>query len=98
MRTNLEPEQLGDFLEAPTLAILATRFRDGRILLSPVWYEWDDHGFTIILETGDTKARQLQRDPSVSIVVAEDAVPYRSLEVRGQARVITTDPAAVVQV
>jgi hypothetical protein len=39
MRKNLNPEELGDFLEQGKCAILATHFRDGRVLLSPVWHE-----------------------------------------------------------
>lgn len=96
MRKNLKPEDLGDFLELGNCAILATHFRDGRVLLSPVWFEWRDNGFTVILEVGDTKARQIERDPAVSIIVTEDTLPYRSLEVRGKARVVSGDTAAVV--
>ncbi len=96
MRKNLKPEDLGDFLELGNCAILATHFRDNRMLLSPVWFEWRDKGFTVILEVGDTKARQIERDPNVSIIVTEDALPYRSLEVRGKAQVISGDTAAVV--
>lgn len=96
MRKNLKPEDLGDFLELGNCAILATHFRDGRVLLSPVWFEWRDHGFTVILAVGDIKARQIERNPAVSIIVTEDTLPYRSLEVRGNARVVSGDTAAVV--
>ena len=41
MRKNLPVEELGDFLEQPFNATLATYRRDGSVLLSPVWYDSD---------------------------------------------------------
>jgi PPOX class probable F420-dependent enzyme len=85
VRKNLQPNDLGDFLEQPRLATLATHFVDGTILLSPVWYEWRDGGFTILIGNNEVKTRHLKRDPRASIVVAEDVLPYRGIEVRGEA-------------
>lgn len=39
MRRDLEPDDVGDLLEQPLLAVLATRIRDGTTALSPVWHE-----------------------------------------------------------
>jgi hypothetical protein len=47
---NLAIEALGDLLEQPLLAVLATRRRDGSVLLSPVWHEWRDGGFQVRCE------------------------------------------------
>jgi hypothetical protein len=44
MRTGLDVGDLGDLLELPILAILATHRRDGSVMLSPVWHEWRDGG------------------------------------------------------
>ena len=85
MRKDLRPEELGDLLEQPRLAILATRFADGEILLSPVWHEWADGGFTIVIVRDDVKERHLRRDSRASAVVAEEVHPSRSIEVRGRA-------------
>ena len=97
MRKNLQPEDLGDFLEQPKCAILATRFRDEQVLLSPVWHEWRDGGFTIFIPAGDIKSKHMQRNPQVSLVVAEDLPPYRSIEVRGQAKRVSCDLRALMQ-
>ena len=40
MRTNLSVADLGDLLDRPLLATLATYRRSGELLLSPVWFEW----------------------------------------------------------
>ena len=43
MRKGLAPEDLGDLLEQPSVAVLPTYRRDGTVLLSP-WHEWQDGG------------------------------------------------------
>lgn len=85
MRRNLRPEDLGDLLEMAKNAVLATHYADGTVLLSPVWHEWRDGAFEVVIGMNDVKARQLRRDPRASIVVAEDVPPYRGIEVRGSA-------------
>ena len=40
MRTNLTVEDLGDLLDRPLIAVLATLRTDGTVLLSPVYHEW----------------------------------------------------------
>lgn len=87
MRKNLKLEELGDLLDQAKCATLATRFRDGTTLLSPVWHEWRDGGFNVAVGAGDIKARHIERDARVSISVAEDTSPYRGIEVRGRATV-----------
>ena len=91
MRTDLQPEDLGDFIDQPKCAILATHFPNGTVLLSPVWQEWQDGGFTIFIPADDAKSKHIKRNPQVSVVVAEDLPPYRGIEVRGQARIVAWD-------
>ena len=71
MRKCLAVEDLGDLLEQPLLAVLATQRRDGSVLLSPVWHEWHDEGFSVATNSDGAKLRQLRRDPRASIVVCE---------------------------
>ena len=63
---NLKPEELGDLLDGSTLAVLATHMKDGQTLLSPVWQEFRDGGFTVAAFANDVKTRHLKRDPDVS--------------------------------
>jgi len=88
VRTNLTVEDLGDLLDRPVVAVLATLRTDGTVLLSPVWYEWRDGGFNIWVEQQNVKTRHLRRDPRATIVVAESDPPLRAIEVRGTARLI----------
>lgn len=70
-------------LERSIIAVLATYRADGTVLLSPVWHEWRDGAFHLVLGADDVKARHLRRDPRASIVVAESAPPYAGVEARG---------------
>src|SRR5690349_5507729 len=83
----LEPNDLLDFLDLPLNAILATYRKDGQVLLSPVWHEWRDGGFNIIIGADDVKHRHLTRNPRASVIVMEHGGLNRTIEVRGIATV-----------
>jgi PPOX class probable F420-dependent enzyme len=95
VRKGLTPEGLGDLLDLPLVAVLATYRKDGRVLLSPVWHEWRDGGFNVQVFSGDVKATHLRRDPRASIVVCDDGPPYRGLELRTEARLGDEDAEAM---
>ena len=97
MRKGLKPDDLGDLLELPILAVLATYRRDGTVLLSPVWHEWRDNGFNVVTGTRDGKAGHLRRDPRASIVVCDDGPPYRGLELRATASLRMLEDKAIVR-
>jgi PPOX class probable F420-dependent enzyme len=86
VRKHLQPEELGDLLEQPLVAVLATYRRDGSVLLSPVWHQWRDGGFDVVSGGRDVKVQHLRRDPRASIVVYEHVPPYRGIELRTEAR------------
>lgn len=88
MRTNLAIADLGGFLDEPRVAVLATLRSDGSVLLSPVWHEWRDGGFSLWTGAQDVKVRHLRREPRASIVVAESQPPLRGVEVRTEAEII----------
>ena len=88
VRHNLSIEQLGDLLELALVSTLATYRRDGSVLLSPVWHEWRDGGINICAGLNDVKARHIRRDPRASLVVYDQAPPYRGLELRATPRLL----------
>jgi len=85
MRKDLQIADLGDLLEQPLNAILATSLSGGEILLAPVWHEWRDGGFSVVIVAGDVKDRHLQRNPRASLIVAENGGLGRGVEVQGSA-------------
>jgi PPOX class probable F420-dependent enzyme len=97
MRRGLAVADLGDLVELRLLAVLATYRRDGSVLLSPVWHQWRDGGFDVVTGSHDVKAAHLRRDPRASIVVCEQSPPYRGVEVRCHARLMTAAAGDVVR-
>src|SRR4051812_31355591 len=97
MRRDVSIEQLGDLMELPLLAFLATCRRDGSVLQSPIWHEWHDGAFVFAVGSGDVKMRHMERDPRACLVVAENGGTYRGIEVSGTPE-IHADPAHALEV
>jgi PPOX class probable F420-dependent enzyme len=97
MRRDLGPSDLGDLLDRPLLAVLATRRASDALLLSPVWHEWADGGFSVFTDATDVKVRHLERDPRASIAVFESELPYRGIEVRGEATIVRSPDLATLR-
>ena len=91
MSRELASDALQRFLDEPLVATLATYRKDGSVLLSPVWQEWRDGGFNIVIGADDVKARHLGRDPRASVAVYDNTPPYRGVEVRSTARFTAAD-------
>ena len=86
MRTGLSLDDLGDLVERPIVAVLATYRKDGSILLSPVWFEWQGGTFNVwVGGASEGKARHVANDPRASLVIHEQTLPYRGVEVSGRA-------------
>ena len=92
MRTDLRAEDLGDLLEQPLIAVLATRRKDDTVMLSPVWFEWRDGGINIWVPTAEGgKVAHIRRDPRVTVVVGNQEWPYKGFEIRGDATLSADD-------
>jgi PPOX class probable F420-dependent enzyme len=93
----LSVEQLDGLLDERRLAVMSTFRADGTVLLSPLWYIWEDGGFTIGMAAADGKLKHLRRDPRVTIVVSEDEFPYRGFELRGIATLLDIPYGPVIR-
>ena len=90
MRTGIGVDDLGDLLDQPLIAVLATRRADDSIMLSPVWFEWYERGIDVWVPTIEGgKVGHVRRDPRVTVVVANSTWPYKGFELRGEATVST---------
>ena len=86
MRRGLTASDLGDLFERPRTAVLSIGLADGSVFRRPVWHRLIDGKFVFQFPAGDRKIAMLQRDPRATVVLAEDAFPYRAIEVRGRMR------------
>jgi PPOX class probable F420-dependent enzyme len=88
VRKGLSVTELGDLLERPFNATLATFRRDGSVLLSPVWHEWRDGGFSIITSADDVKLRHVERNRRAVAVVSDNDFPFRGIEVSAEPNIV----------
>jgi PPOX class probable F420-dependent enzyme len=97
MRRDIPLAELADFLELPIVAVLATYRRDGRVLMSPVWHQWRDGGFDVVVYPTDIKVRHLRRDPRASILVYENEPPYRGVELRTTPQLLEIEGPEIIR-
>jgi len=67
-------------------ATLATIGPDGRPQLSEVWFLAEDDTIGLSLNTSRQKTKNLLANPAANLFLLDLAVPYRYLEIRGDAR------------
>jgi hypothetical protein len=84
MRRGLSPFDLGDLFDQPRTAVLSIGLADGSVFSRPVWHRFIDGHFVFQFPAGDRKIAMVERDPRATVVLAEDAHPYRAIEVRGR--------------
>ena len=72
-------------------ATLATVGPDGRPQLSEVWFLAEDDVIGLSLNTTRQKTRNLLANPAANLFLLDLAVPYRYLEVRGDAEISADD-------
>ncbi|AGL19042.1 PPOX class F420-dependent oxidoreductase [Actinoplanes sp. N902-109] len=79
-------------LDGPNFAVVATLTAGGAPHTSTVWYLRDGDAVLISITADKLKARNLARDPRISLTVSDRANPYHSVDIRGSAELVT-DPA-----
>jgi PPOX class probable F420-dependent enzyme len=72
-------------------ATLATIGPDGRPQLSEVWFLAEGDTVSISLNTTRQKTKNLLANPAVNLFLLDLAVPYRYLEIRGDAEISPDD-------
>lgn len=70
---------VSDFLVEPRIAVVGSYGEDGRVTLSPVWYEWDGAKFVIWSEAGSRKVAHVRSQGRLAICVDDRDWPYRSV-------------------
>jgi PPOX class probable F420-dependent enzyme len=72
-------------------ATLATVGPDGRPQLSEVWFLAEDDVIGLSLNTTRQKTKNLLANPAANLFLLDLAVPYRYLEIRGDAEISADD-------
>ena len=91
MRRGLSPADLGDLFDLPLAAIVSLAKPDGTVFSRPVWHRWESGRFVLQFPAGDRKIAMLERDNRLTVLLAENAFPYRGIEIRGRGIVKAAD-------
>ncbi|MEK6439691.1 PPOX class F420-dependent oxidoreductase [Pseudonocardia sp. T1-2H] len=96
-RTADGPELLPETEELATgtnFAAVSTVFPSGRIQTQTIWVHVANGKIVLNTETHRAKARNVQRDPRITVLIRDENDPYRYAEVRGRVTDTTTGPEA----
>ena len=80
---SMTSQEFAEFLRRPLVASLTTVRADGTPQVTPIWYESDGEAFFCIFGRDSVKARNIRRDPRVSLCIATHDDPYRYVIVDG---------------
>ena len=102
MPSKVIPESHYDLLEKPVLAHCATIGPKGEPQSNPIWFLWNGEHMIIAIGPDGQKARNLQRDPRISLSMADPDNPLHYLEIRGTVagvrNVGSADPEVIAMV
>jgi PPOX class probable F420-dependent enzyme len=80
--------QIEAMLRGPLNAVIGTNRRNGAPQLSPIWYIYEDGRFYISVGADSVKARNVRRDPRVSLCIDEGHPDGRAVTVDGTAELV----------
>ena len=86
------PEDLRPLLDRPLFASLGTIRPDNTVQVNPMWFEYDGEHLRFTHTTYRGKFRNLQNNPSMSLLVIDDEDPQVYLELRGELVEVIDDP------
>lgn len=78
-------ENLEAFLNEPNVAVLTTVDRKGRPHGAPIWYLYEGGEFIVTTDRGSQKARNIEGNPEICLVIDTRTVPYFAAMVHGRA-------------
>lgn len=86
------PADLRDLVDRPLFAALGTVRPDDRVQVNPMWFDFDGEHVRFTHTTYRQKYRNLQHNPSMSLLIVDPADAERYVELRGQLAKVETDP------
>jgi len=90
--TTTIPNDLIDLVRRPLFASLGTIRPDNTVQVNPMWFDYDGSTLRFTHTTKRAKYRNLQHNPSMSLLITDPDSPQRYLELRGRLVEIVPDP------
>jgi PPOX class probable F420-dependent enzyme len=92
---SMTTEEIDAFLSQSNNAIVGVNRAHGAPQLTVVWYAWDGKNFYFSTTKDRAKYLNIQRDPSISIIV-DDFASHRYLAAYGKAEIVEENSAELV--
>jgi PPOX class probable F420-dependent enzyme len=87
MPRRFSKREVNRFLRGRRVAVLGTIGADGAPVLTPIWYLYQNGHLLMRTDKQSVKARNIARDPRVTVCVQDERPPYASVTVYGKAAV-----------
>ncbi|MFP3900772.1 MAG: PPOX class F420-dependent oxidoreductase [Acidimicrobiia bacterium] len=81
-------------IEGRNVAAVTTLLPDGTPMTQPMWVDADDEHLLLNTEVERQKARNVRRDPRITVTIWDDENPYLYGEVRGEVVEMLDGPEA----
>jgi PPOX class probable F420-dependent enzyme len=92
------PDHLRYLVERPLFAALGTIRPDDTVQVNPMWFEYDGEHVRFTHTNKRGKFRNLQRNPSMSLMIFDPDNPQVYLELRGKLVEAVEDPTGAFYV
>lgn len=87
------PETFEPLFRSKAYGVLATILPDGNPHLTVVWVDYDGDNILINTDKNRMKTRNIQRDPTVGLLVIDPDDPFRYISIQGEVTEITEEGA-----
>ena len=94
--TRLTQAEIDSQLAKPHVAHLVSIRADGRPHVAPVWYAREGGRVWVMTGSGTAKARNIAKNPAVSLSIAAPGRPYWYIVLEGEATLTTHNLEAIV--
>src|SRR3954451_8042311 len=92
------PSSLRPLLDRPLFGALGTIRPDDTVQVNPMWFEYDGEHLRFTHTNQRGKFRNLQQNPSMSLLLIDAKDPQRYLELRGKLVDVVDDPTGAFYV
>lgn len=86
------PDDLRDLIDRPLFGALGTVRPDNSVQVNPMWFDFDGDHIRFTHTTYRAKYRNLQENPSMSLLLVDPDDPQRYIELRGALATVEPDP------
>ena len=94
---DMSQQEIAAYLAETHVAHLVTIRANGRPHVAPVWFLAENGQAFVMADANAVKVRNIRRNPAVSLSIATDQRPLKYVVLNGEAQVVETDIAQMVE-